>query len=101
QSDWQLNGRDRANDHHQNGNNHRDDRTVDEEFGHASYLAAAGWTNGLGLTWAPGPTFCTPSATTRSPGFKPSCIIHTVPTRSPGLTFRMTTLLSLSTTATW
>ena len=39
-------------------------------------LAVLSGTNGLGFTCMPGRTFCTPSATTRSPRFRPSVIIH-------------------------
>src|SRR6266508_4347891 len=55
--------------------------------------------NGIGLTTASGLTFWTPSATTLSPGFSPSSIIHIAPMRSPTLIGRMLTLLSLPTTA--
>src|SRR5260370_32158474 len=56
--------------------------------------------NGLGFTCAPGRTFCTPSPTTRSPGFNPSSTIHMEPTCSPTFTDTMLTLFSGSTTAT-
>src|SRR5262249_33802882 len=46
------------------------------------------------FTCIPVRTFSTPSAITRSPGFSPSAIIHMVPTCSPTLTVRMSTLLS-------
>src|SRR3989440_8883998 len=53
------------------------------------------------LTGMPSLTFCTPSTTTRSPGLRPSSIIHMSPLRSPTLTVRTLTLSSLPTTATW
>ncbi len=93
----------RADDHHQDGDHHRHDGTADEELGHGSYFPAvsAVAAYGFGVTVMPARTFCTPSATTRSPGFNPSSMIHWLPTRSLGFTFRMLILLSLSTTATW
>src|ERR1700722_17989914 len=57
-------------------------------------------TNGLGCTVVPGRRVCWPCATTRSPGFSPSWIIHMVPTRSPTFTERMAILLSCPTTLT-
>src|SRR6185503_567583 len=67
-----------------------------------SYRAAVseGAAIGFGLTTISGLTFWVPSATTVSPGLIPSSIIHIVSNRSPTLTVRMATLLSLSTTAT-
>jgi hypothetical protein len=55
--------------------------------------------SGKGLTETPSRTFCTPSTTTISPFFTPLSMIHSVPTRSPTLTMRTLTLLSLPTTA--
>ena len=69
-----------------------------------SFFAAgfswAGAPNGLGVTIAPGRTFWVPSATTLSPGFSPVSTIHCVPTRSPTLAGRISTVLLLFTTAT-
>src|SRR5258708_8615493 len=53
------------------------------------------------LTGIPSLTFCTPSTTTRSPGFRPCSTIHMEPLRSPTVTVRTLTLSSLPTTATW
>src|SRR5262249_50034650 len=39
QSYWQLDDGHSAHDHHQDRDNHRDDRTVDEKFRHPSDLA--------------------------------------------------------------
>src|SRR5579862_2927140 len=56
--------------------------------------------NGTGVTVLPFFTFDVPSATTRSPGFKPLLMIHIVSTRSPTSTLRIVTLLFGPTTAT-
>src|SRR5258707_1868714 len=58
-------------------------------------------TNVLAFTVVPGRRVCWPCATTRSPGFNPSWIIHMVPTRSPTLTDRTAILSSPPTTFTW
>src|SRR4029077_19518934 len=99
---------DKADDHRNDRNDHCNDRPVDEEFGHGVYLGsdfavgsvlASGIAlNGFGSTVMPAFTRWVPSATTFSPGFNPSSMIHSVPTRSPTLTGRMLTLLSLPTT---
>ena len=99
-SHWQADNGDRAHDHQQDGDHHRNDGPVDEKFRHTRYLPFISAAKGLGFTCMPGRTFCTPSATTRSPGFSPSSMIHMAPTRSPGLTVRMSILFSASTTAT-
>ena len=57
--------------------------------------------NGTGVTVSPSLILDVPSATTRSPTFKPLLMTHIVSTRSPTSTLRMATLLSGgSTTAT-
>ncbi len=56
-------------------------------------------TNGLGCTIMPGRKACWPSATTRSPAFSPSSMIHMVPIRSPTLTGRIEILPSGPTTS--
>jgi len=79
---------------------HRHDGSIDEEVRHLNYFPFASLEfgeNGFGLICAPGATFCTPSATTRSPGFSPLSTTHIGPTRSPTVTVAMLTLLLLST----
>src|SRR5260370_19926727 len=92
--DRQTGDRNRADDDGKNGDHHRHDRSIDEEVRHLNYFPFASLEfgeNGLGLTCAPGRTFCTPSATTRSPGFSPSSTTHIQPTPSPTLTFPLLT----------
>ena len=60
----------------------------------------AGTVHGRAFTGAPVRTFCTPSTTTFSPGFNPSEITHSDPTRSPTFTGRISALLSAPTIAT-
>ena len=61
-----------AHDHGQDGDDHRDNWPVDEKFRHGTYFVS----NGFGLTCIPWRTFCIPSATTRSPGLRPSLMSH-------------------------
>ena len=63
-------------------------------------LPSTGAATRVGLTGMLSLTFCTPSTTTRSPGLRPSSIIHIAPVRSPTLTVLRLTLLSFPTTAT-
>ena len=52
--------------------------------------------SGLGLTVMPAFTLWIPSATTRSPGFNPSSMIHCGPIRSPTLTGLILNLVILA-----
>jgi len=61
---------------------------------------AEGGTKGLGVTREPFCTFWPPSITTVSPALRPSAITQSLPVRIPGLTVRISTVLSLPTTAT-
>ena len=61
---------------------------------------APGGGGDFGVTVMPSLIFCSPSATTRSPGLSPSSTTHRVPVLSPALIDRISTLLSEVTTAT-
>ena len=67
------------------------------EIGHCNRKAGeerSFWT--VETNFLPGRTFIKPSVITRCPGFRPSLIIHSGPTRSPTFTFSIATLLSSS-----
>jgi hypothetical protein len=73
---------------------------LDSFFAVDSGLTRADACRSLGVTMAPGRTFCVPSATTLSPGFSPVSMIHCFPTRSATVTGRISIVLLLLTTAT-
>src|SRR4030095_11798410 len=97
--DRQPSDGDDTDDHHQDGNDDCNDRVIDEKSGHSGYLvgaagagcASAVVVSGSVLPAIPPRTFWPPAATTRSPGFNPCSIIHSVPTCSPTLTGRILT----------
>src|SRR5262249_21310276 len=62
--------------------------------------AAAESPSATGRTGRPGPIFCTPSTTTRSPGFSPLSMIQRLPLQGPGLMSRACTVSPLATTYT-
>src|SRR5215831_12743446 len=64
------------------------------------FVAGAVAMNSRGATLAPGRTFWIPSAITVSPGFRPLVMLHLESIRSPTFTRRISTVLSLPTTAT-
>jgi hypothetical protein len=79
--------RDDASDDHQDRNNDRHDWPVDKELRHRQLLSFTDATTyGLVLTGVPCRTFMKPSTITFSPGFIPSVMIQSFPTRSPTLT---------------
>src|SRR6185369_17513751 len=102
----------RAYDHRQDGDDHRNDWAANEEVSHNAY-SLAGLASGccatdavaasaavMGFTIAPSRTFCRPSTTMRSPGLSPSRISTLLPMVSPTFTARWLVLLSEPTTHT-
>ena len=95
--DRQAGHRHEPQDHGDDGDHHRHDRTVDEEAGHATSPRPPAPRRpsrpgrprpASGSPTTPSRTFCRPSTTTFSPGFRPSSITQRPSTRGPTLTLR-------------
>ena len=95
--------RDRADQNHQDGENVRQNRTLDEEFRDhrrsSRYLAAAAVRSSASTFW-PGMARMMPPTTTRSSLARPLSMTRRSPTNWPGSTLRCSTTLSLLTTRT-
>src|SRR5262249_41226412 len=112
--DGQTQERHRADENGDDGDDHRDDWTTDEEFRHgvpqrslagAAGLLAAGAGAGAaaarrGSPTVPSLTRCRPATITLSPPSRPLCTTRTPSAAGPSSTVRRATFLSGPTTAT-
>src|SRR5271154_184819 len=89
---------DRADYNGKNRNHDRDDRSSNEKVRHGQRSSVPLY--GVGFTSPPSLTLSAPTATTRSPGFRPEAITQRVPTVGPTCTVRSCARLSPPTTMT-